>query len=69
MRSLLHPVSSEEAVQIAKQECERRGLAWGEPIGVGEFLGYYSIRTHDDSFGDNVVVKVGFDGKVLWVGR
>ena len=69
LNALFRPISSEEAEQIAKEECDRLGSPWQEPIGVTRFLGYYSVRTNDGMFGDNVVVEVGLDGKVIRVGR
>lgn len=64
----LGKVSKEEAVQIARRECEQRGLAWLEPVQVFRHYGNWSVWTNADKIGGNVRVIVDSEeGQVVSV--
>jgi len=51
-------VSREQALDIARRECERRGLPWQEPVRVMSELADWAVWTHADHRGGNVRVIV-----------
>ncbi len=58
-------IGRERALEIAKEECARRGWPWVEPINLEEGLFAYAIRTNAASRGGNVNIYVRcVDGRV-----
>ena len=51
-------ISKEEAVEVARKECERRGIPWLEPVKVFRHYGNWSVWTHANHRGGNVRVIV-----------
>jgi hypothetical protein len=51
-------VDSGEAVDVARAECQRRGIPWLEPVRVHRHYGNWTVWTHADRIGGNVRVVV-----------
>ena len=51
-------ITREQALAIARAECERRGYAWEEPVLLEERLREYWIMTRADHRGGNVLIDV-----------
>jgi hypothetical protein len=51
-------IAREEAIAIARAECERRSWNFDEPIAVHQGLKDYEVVTRADSRGGNVRVSV-----------
>lgn len=63
-------ISRERAIELARQECERRGQPWEGPIGVHGYFLYYSVVTHDDWLGGDIWIAVDKrDGHIRGFGR
>jgi hypothetical protein len=59
LRDLLWPrVSGPQALELARTECERRGLDWEEPVRVRRRLLIYEVWTASERTGGNLVVEV-----------
>jgi hypothetical protein len=39
-------ISKEEAKELARAQCARRGVAWQEPVKVYRYFGYWRVWTH-----------------------
>jgi hypothetical protein len=52
-------IGKSEAIELARRECERRGIAWEEPVSVVHGLFVVSVWTHTDKIGGNVIVTLG----------
>ncbi len=63
LRGLSGPekIDKDEAKAIARAECERRGLPWGEPVRVYRHYGNWSVWTNADHVGGNI--RVIIDGR------
>jgi hypothetical protein len=58
-------IGRERALEIAKDECSRRGWPWIEPVDFQEGLLEYAIRTNARNRGGNVNLRVRCaDGRV-----
>ena len=57
-RAIWPRVTQEDALRIAREECERRGWPWVEPIGVSRHLLGYEILTNMRSLGQNATIRV-----------
>jgi hypothetical protein len=51
-------VSKDRAMDIARGECERRGLVWLEPVRVHRHYGNWSVWTNADKIGGNIRIIV-----------
>jgi len=51
-------ISKEEAKELARAECARRGVAWQEPIRVHRDFGDWEVWTHSGYRGGNVIITV-----------
>jgi hypothetical protein len=51
-------ITRTEATELARQECERRGLRFVEPVRVIGGPLRYSVWTRADSRGGNIIVSV-----------
>lgn len=51
-------VQREEALLIARQECDRRGVPWIQPIAVSEGLRWWNITLNAGSVGCNIFIRV-----------
>jgi hypothetical protein len=51
-------ISQEEAVRVARAECERQAWPWSEPVVTHEGVAYWHFRTNADSLGGNVNVFI-----------
>lgn len=51
-------VSRQEAEDIARAECARRGWPWQEPVHVGELVWEYHFMTNARHTGGNVNIWV-----------
>jgi len=51
-------ISREQARELARAECARRGLPWQEPVHVRRDFGGWEVWTHADHLGGNVRVIV-----------
>jgi hypothetical protein len=51
-------IDRDEAMSLARQEVEREGLPWTEPISVHFGLWNYRVWTMADSRGGNIIIKV-----------
>jgi hypothetical protein len=58
------PVSRADAKELARRECERRGLLFAEPVSVSGGPLYFRVRTQTDTRGGNVSLCVQ-----RWTGR
>lgn len=59
------PIPPDEALEIARRECERQGWSWNEPIHVSERLTSYQVMTNADATGGNAFVTIdGTTGEV-----
>ncbi len=52
------PVTGPQARELARAECERRGLGWEEPARVRRRLLVYEVWTASQRTGGNLVVEV-----------
>lgn len=52
-------ISKEQAVEIARAECERRGKPFLPEIKVSTGLIWYTVHTRAQGIGGNVFVRVG----------
>lgn len=52
------PISREAALEIARQECGRRGWPWQEPVHVEEGLRSYVVRTNMQMRGGNCAIRI-----------
>jgi hypothetical protein len=57
-------ITRTEAKELARQECERQGLPFAEPVSVSGGPLYFRVRTQIDMRGGNVSVSVQ-----RWTGR
>jgi hypothetical protein len=57
-KGLEERVSRDDAVTLSRQECERRGWPWLEPIEVRETRREWQIRTNRKAIGCNVSIAV-----------
>jgi len=51
-------LTRERAIEIARSECEVRGLPCREPLKAYRHLTHYSVWTMADSVGGNVIIEV-----------
>ena len=51
-------IDRERALEIARAECERRDLAWQEPVRVMWEFGSWAVWTNDGHRGGNVRIVV-----------
>ena len=51
-------IRQDDAVKLAREECERRGLAWKEPILVKHSQHHYVIRTNTNRIGGNLTIRI-----------
>jgi hypothetical protein len=51
-------ISKEQAKEIARAECARRGLLWQEPVWVHRDFGVWKVWTHADHRGGNLIITV-----------
>jgi hypothetical protein len=51
-------ISREQAIALAREECERAGYPWEEPIRFVEHPRYYGIVTPIHRSGGNVCIHV-----------
>jgi hypothetical protein len=51
-------ITRAQATELARQECERRGLSFVEPVRVIGGPLRYSVWTRSNSRGGNVIVSV-----------
>lgn len=62
-------MTREEAITTAKEECQRRGWAWREPVEVHWGFFSYTVVTNTMCRGCNVRMKIRKkDGVVLGAG-
>ena len=62
-------ISRDDALQIATEECDRRGWPWREPVAAHWRITHWLVVTHVGWQGGNVRIKVGKrDGKVRSAG-
>lgn len=61
------PVLTKDKVRaIAKQECEKRGYPWLEPVSVHRRLTYFYVWTNAMNKGANIVIDINkFTGEVI----
>lgn len=53
-----------KALELARQECERREWPWTEPVLVRRTLGGWRIKTNADARGGNVNITIGATGTI-----
>jgi hypothetical protein len=65
-----HPIiSKDEAIKIAKQECDRRGWGWLEPVEIKQGRKAWKIRTNAFSRGTIAIFSIDHQtGAVLRAG-
>lgn len=51
-------ITKTEAMQIARQECERRGWPWQEPILIHWGFFSFTVRTNTQRRGGNVSLRI-----------
>lgn len=51
-------ITREQALEIARRECERRDLPWQEPVRVMSEFAEWAVWTHADHRGGNVRVII-----------
>jgi hypothetical protein len=51
-------VTVEDAKRLAREECERRGWQWIEPVFVKRFFWVYHVMTNASNRGGNVNIWV-----------
>lgn len=64
-------ITLEEAEEIARAECARRGWSWVEPVSRDRQLRHYRFWTNAESIGGNVEIRIRADSgavKRAWVG-
>jgi hypothetical protein len=62
-------LSVDQAIEIAKKECERRGWPWGEPLEIREGRNDVFIGTNYGVMGGNVGITISLiDGSVKSAG-
>jgi len=62
-------ISREQALRIAKAECERRDWKWIEPVRIDERLKCIIVWTNVSSMGGNATLKLdAFDGRIIFAG-
>jgi len=61
-------ISPSRAIEIAREDCVRRGLRFDEPVGCTEVLRHYILVSPAGQKGDVVFVRVSVtDGSVISV--
>jgi hypothetical protein len=69
LNGIKKPLSVQEALKIAKLECERHDLAWVEPVSVIEGSLRFDIKTNANYIGNNAYISVSIkDGTILRFG-
>ena len=62
-------ITREDALQIAKEECDRRGWPWREPVAVYWRFTYWFVWTNARAMGAKAWIKVNKrNGKVCSAG-
>lgn len=51
-------LTKDDAVKIAKMECESRKTSWTEPVHLAERIRYYRIMTNSGYRGGNVILEI-----------
>ncbi len=51
-------ISKDQALEIARRECEKRGIAWREPVHVIWEFGNWAVWTHAGHRGGNVRIII-----------
>lgn len=51
-------ISRDEAIEIARRECEKRGWVWAEPTAVRWGLRKWTVWTNADGIGSNAVFSI-----------
>ncbi len=69
-RKSQNSITKEQAIQIAKAECEKRGWTWCEPVSAtSRFGGNWKIHTNEGKRGINARFVVDrFSGEVKSAG-
>ena len=63
-------ISRQQAVQIARRECERKGWPWEEPILVEETLRTFRVYTNQLECDGGVHIRVdAVSAEVVYAGR
>ena len=67
--TLFGPVTKEEALAVARQECNRRGWPWMEPVTISRGLFSYRLMTNRNKRGGNVRMRISTrNGSILEAG-
>jgi hypothetical protein len=51
-------ITSEYALEIAREECRKRGWPWVDPVVVTEELRSWRIWTNAEHLGGNVIIRI-----------
>jgi len=63
-------ISKEDALRLAREECDRRGWPWQEPIEISDGIRCWNIVTHAGWVDSNVLVVVdNCSGKLIGADR
>jgi hypothetical protein len=60
------PISCDQALRIAQQECDEKKWGWIEPISIEEHILTYEIKTNATQTGGNVFMTISVrNGEIL----